>query len=182
MEYHDHAYSHNNHKHPNIVNSSAMGWRKFSPLIVIFSLIILFTLGAILARGNFDFVFAMRMFEGMFFIIFGGFKIFNLRGFAEAYTTYDLLAARSTSYAFFYPFIELLLGVSFLTSFFLYQALWLTLVLMVIGAVGVLQKLLLREPVMCACLGVVFKVPMTWVTFFEDVLMGLMAATMLFLI
>ena len=32
---------------------------------------------------------------------------------------------------------------------------------------------------MCACLGVVFKIPMTYVTLTEDLLMGTMAFVML---
>ncbi|MDP3725587.1 MAG: hypothetical protein Q8R36_00140 [bacterium] len=52
----------------------------------------------------------------------------------------------------------------------------------VFGALGVFLKLRDGEVVPCACLGVVFKIPMTWVTFIEDLLMAVMAAFMLFVL
>jgi hypothetical protein len=51
---------------------------------------------------------------------------------------------------------------------------------MIISSIGVAQKLVVREIFICACLGAVFKIPMTWVTLLEDVLMGGMAFIMLF--
>ena len=51
---------------------------------------------------------------------------------------------------------------------------------MVIGAVGVAGELRKKNQIPCACLGVVFKIPMTTVTFIEDVLMAVMAILMLF--
>lgn len=46
---------------------------------------------------------------------------------------------------------------------------------MLIGAYGVYRKLRAHEEIPCACLGTVFKVPMTWVTLGEDLLMAGMA-------
>jgi hypothetical protein len=52
---------------------------------------------------------------------------------------------------------------------------------MLIGAAGVWRELRKNNQIPCACLGVVFKIPMTWVTFIEDVAMAAMAAAMIFL-
>ena len=38
-------------------------------------------------------------------------KVIDLNGFADGYSTYDLLAKRSRPYALAYPFIELALGI-----------------------------------------------------------------------
>ena len=50
---------------------------------------------------------------------------------------------------------------------------------MAIGSAGVALKLLQGQELMCACLGAVFKIPMTYVTLAEDLIMGLMALLML---
>jgi hypothetical protein len=150
-------------------------WKDFLPIIVIFSSIILFTIAALFVRGSWSTTFAMRMMMGSFFLVFGGFKIFNLRAFAGAYADYDILAKRSRAYAFIYPFIELTLAVLYLADMGgIYRDIF-TFVLMTVSSIGVIQKIRLKEVIPCACLGMVFKIPMTWATLIEDVLMALEA-------
>lgn len=154
--------------------------KKFLPLIVIFSSILLFTIIATYLHG-FSLEFAMRMMMGSFFAIFGVFKVFNLRAFADAYATYDIIAMRSRAYAFTYPFLELMLAVLYLSNTgSVYRDIF-TFLLMAISSVGVIQKLHLKEEIPCACLGMVFKIPMTWVTLIEDLLMAVEAVIMIIL-
>ena len=40
-----------------------------------------------------------------------------LRGFADAYRTYDVVARRVPAYGYVYPFVELLLGAAYVTGF-----------------------------------------------------------------
>lgn len=160
---------------------SARRLRDFLPLIVIFAVIILFTTVMILRLGYWDLMYAMRMFMGGFFVVFGGFKVLNWKGFAEAYRMYDIIAKRSMIYGYLYPLIELGLGISYFAAWNLLATNIITIVIMTIGAVGVGKELLKGEKIVCACLGVVFKIPMTWVTFIEDILMAGMALWMLFL-
>ncbi len=54
-----------------------------------------------------------------------------------------------------------------------------TLVLMLVGSVGVFQTLLNKRVIQCVCLGTVLKLPMTKVTLAEDLSMATMAAAML---
>lgn len=145
--------------------------KDFAPLIVIFVVIIGLTGLMIWRNGRFELMHAMRNFEGFFFLTFGTFKLLNLKGFAEAYQTYDLIAKRSRAYALAYPFIELALGLGYLFNFHVTVVAATTLVLMVVGAIGVARELRKKRQIDCACLGVVFKLPMTWVTFIEDALM-----------
>ena len=56
---------------------------------------------------------------------------------------------------------------------------WITLVLMLMSAVGVFNELRKGKEIVCACLGTLFKIPMTYVTLVEDLLMAAMAAWML---
>ena len=153
--------------------------KDFQPLIIIFSVIFILTDVMVWRLGHWDTMFAMRYFEGFFFLIFGAFKLLNWKGFVDAYSTYDIIAKRSRFYAYLYPLIELGLAAGYLFSFQLLAVLWITLILMLIGSIGVAGALRKKNPVPCVCLGVVFKIPMTWVTFIEDILMVVMAAVMI---
>ncbi len=153
--------------------------KDFLPLIVIFSVIILFTVITSVYHSPFDITFSMRMMMGSFFAIFGLFKVFNLKAFADAYMTYDILAKRSRAYAFVYPFLELLIAILYLTDIGgAYRDIF-TFLLMTVSTIGVIQKLRLKEEIPCACLGMVFKLPMTSVTLIEDIIMGLEAFFMI---
>ncbi|HEV2601039.1 MAG TPA: MauE/DoxX family redox-associated membrane protein [Candidatus Babeliales bacterium] len=148
--------------------------KNFLPLIIIISSIILFTVAKQLFYG-FDVNNAMLDCMAGFFIIFSLFKISNLRKFADAYSMYDIIAQRSRAYAYLYPFIELSLGISYLFHFQLPLINWITLFLMTINSIGVIRALTQNNPITCACLGAVFKIPMTYVTLAEDSIMAIMA-------
>jgi hypothetical protein len=78
-----------------------------------------------------------------------------------------------------YPFIELVLGVIYLMHWAGTAVHIFTLILMLVSAAGVARELWKGREIMCACLGVVFKIPMTYVTLLEDLLMAAMAGFML---
>ena len=92
---------------------------------------------------------------------------------------YDVLAKRSKVYAYLYPFLEIGFGLSYLFLWQLELVSAVVVVVMLIGAYGVYLKLKVHEEIPCACLGTVFKVPMTWVTLGEDLLMAGMALMIL---
>jgi hypothetical protein len=150
----------------------------FLPLIIIFSVIGLFTALMQFFIGGSDLDFGMRMFMGAFFLVFGSFKLFNLKKFAEAYRMYDLLAMRYKFYSFLYPFIELALALLYLADLGGVLRDGFTLVLMLVSVAGVMIKLRKKETIPCACLGMVFVLPMTWVTLVEDMLMAIEALFM----
>ena len=119
---------------------------------------------------------AMANFMGAFFLAFSFFKLLDLQGFADNYRSYDVVAKRVPAYGYVYPFIELLLGVAFVTGFQPFATNLVTLVVMSISSVGVIQSLLNKRKIRCACLGTVFNLPMSTVTLVEDGLMVAMAA------
>jgi len=121
----------------------------------------------------------MNDFMAFFFLIFGAFKMYNLKAFAQAYKLYDLIAGRVYAYGFVYPFIEVGLGLAYLMRWNPLLTNWVTLVVMLVSAAGVVNALSKKQTIMCACLGTVFKLPMTYVSLFEDLLMAAMAAWML---
>lgn len=122
---------------------------------------------------------AMRIFMAVFFLVFGAFKMSKLADFAQAYAEYDLIAKRFFAYGYMYPFVEASLGLAYLLNVMPLLVNSITFALMCVSALGVLQKLLKKEQIMCACLGTVFKIPMTYVTLAEDLLMAAMALIML---
>lgn len=152
--------------------------RNFLPLIVLGAIIIIFTLAKQVLYG-FNLNNAMYDFMGSFFVIFSSFKIININGFAEAYSTYDIIAKHYRIYAYIYPFVEFILGISYIMRFQPILASWLTLLLMIVSSIGVAYELSQKKQIICACLGAVFKIPMTYVTLAEDIIMGIMAFIML---
>ena len=94
---------------------------------------------------------------------------------------YDLLAMKVSSYGFIYPFIELGLGLAYLTAFQPQFTNIATIVIMGFSSIGVIQSVLDKRKIRCACLGTVFNLPMSTVTIIEDLLMVGMAILMLFI-
>ncbi len=121
----------------------------------------------------------MHDFMGLFMISFSSFKFFNMEGFADGFQMYDLLAKPVRAYAYVYPFIELGLGLGYLSHAwpgFVYGA---TIVVMLFGSLGVLNALRKGLDLNCACMGTVLKVPLSTVALVEDLGMAAMATVML---
>ncbi len=121
----------------------------------------------------------MRYFMAGFFLVFSFFKLLDINAFADAYAGYDLLAMRWRSWGLIYPFVELALGVAYLANLNPTLTHWATIIVMGFSAIGVVKAVASKTQIQCACLGTVFKLPMTTVTIVEDVGMVLMAAVML---
>lgn len=159
-------------------HSSSYSIEQFKPLIIIATIIVALTL-LLQSINGFTISGFMLDFMGIFFIVFGGFKLLNLKAFAQAYKEYDLITQQFPIWGYAYPFIEVALGLAYLLRFNIKIISLITLGLMIIGSIGVYKKLQKKEMVTCACLGTVFKLPMTYVTLAEDLIMALMACYML---
>jgi hypothetical protein len=150
-------------------------FKSFVPLILIFSAIIAFVIIKGFVTSDFSNRALMLDFMAGFFLVFGGFKTIKLSAFAEAYGMYDIIAKRSRVYAHIYPFIEIALGLAFLFRFEVVIVAWITLILMSINSIGAYIGIRDKKVLMCACLGTVFKLPMSFVSLGEDLLMVVMA-------
>jgi copper chaperone CopZ len=139
----------------------------------------LFLILALIAAVSFASAHWMQNFMAGFFIVFGAFKLLDVPAFANAYTRYDVLAKQFKPWAYAFPFIEVGLGFAFLFSFHLPAVLWATLVLSLLGAVGVIQSVLSKQTIQCACLGTVFQLPMSTITIIENLGMAAMAGWMI---
>ena len=149
--------------------------RSFVPLITIIMVIVVLTIVKAAYTGLWMGPSMMIDFMAWWLLIFGGFKLIKLSAFAEAYSMYDIIAMRIKAYGYIYPFIEIGLGVMFLFRSEVNIALWATLILMTINSVGASRGIRDKKVLMCACLGTVFKLPMSFVSLGEDLLMVIMA-------
>lgn len=126
-----------------------------------------------------DFLSWMHYFMGFFLCCFSMLKIFNIPSFADGFEMYDILAKQSRTYAYIYPFIELGLGLgflSFIVPIIIYSA---TIFIMSIGTIGVISGLRKGLDINCPCMGSILKVPLSTVTLTEDVGMIVMSIIMI---
>lgn len=154
--------------------TSAPSWlATYYPLFLVLALIAVVPL----ATGNF--MGWMMGFMAGFYIVFGAFKLLDVPAFARSYAQYDIIAKYIPAWGYAYPFIELALGFGFLFWFDMQLLSWVALILSLVGAVGVIQAYFAKQTIQCACLGTVFKLPMSVVTIIENLGMATMAAWML---
>jgi len=170
----------NDHSLHTMTNTvSDKNWLKtYKPLLIIFA----FITGISLINayfGTIDGMLFMQNFMAGFFITFSFFKFLDIKGFADSYSTYDLLAKKIHGYGYVYPFIELLLGLAYLTGFNMQVTGIVTIIVMGFSSIGVIKSVLNKQQIKCACLGTVFNLPMSTVTIIEDLLMVVMAVIML---
>ena len=118
----------------------------------------------------------MHQFMAGFFLVFSAFKLLDIRGFADGYATYDLLAKRWHTYGYIYPFLELSLGILYLTQWLPTATQFATIIIMGFSSIGVINSLLKKQKFQCACLGTILKVPLSSITLVEDLAMVGLAA------
>lgn len=151
----------------------------YKPLLLVFAFITGITYLTAHTTNGLDPMLWMQYFMAGFFLVFSFFKLLDLRGFAASYSSYDVLAKAVPTYGYFYPFIELALGLAYLTGFNPTVTNWATIVVMGFSSIGVIQSVINKRKIQCACLGAVFNLPMSTVTIVEDLLMVAMAIAML---
>lgn len=164
----------------NEVAEQAKGWfATYKPLFMIFTFITGISLLEATSGGSFYLHHFMNYFMAGFFLIFSFFKFLDLKGFAESYSMYDIVAKKIKLYGLIYPFIELALGIAYLTLFNPILTNTVTIIVMGVSIIGVLKSVLNKQKIQCACLGAVFNLPMSTVTIIEDALMIAMSGIML---
>lgn len=154
----------------------------YKPILLIFLYITIVTFAIQISQSQFDFMQWMRHFMAGFFLVFSFFKLLDLRAFSESYRMYDVVAAKIPIWGWVYPFVELGLGISYILNFNPFVTNLITLIVMSVSIIGVLQSVLYKRKIQCACLGAVFNLPMSTVTIIEDFLMILMSLWMLLML
>ena len=154
-------------------------WKDYLPIGVVFGVALL---GGIavhsleLERGLDGFMVALM---GMILFVFATFKLVNISGFAKGLQKYDPLAQKIPAYGFAVPLIELGLGLTYLAHL---DSLVFNLILLayaLYNAITVRMALKQGLDVRCACLGTALNLPLSSVTFYENVFMAVMALGMI---
>lgn len=159
---------------------TAKGWfQTYKPVLLIFAYITAVTLLVQAVNGTFDGMTWMRHFMAGFFLVFSFFKLLNIKAFAESYAMYDVVARRIPGWGYVYALTELTLGILFLLNVNPLVVNVVTLGVMLISIIGVLQTVMNKKKIQCACLGAVFNLPMSTVTIIEDSLMIIMSGAMI---
>jgi len=151
----------------------------YKPILLIFAFITGITVLIEVVNDGFQLHNWMANFMAGFFLVFSFFKLLDLKGFADSYASYDIVAKKWRGWGYLYPFIELALGLAFLVKLDLPITNGVTFVVMGISIIGVLQSLLQKRRIQCACLGAFFNLPMSSITVIEDGLMIAMSGWML---
>ena len=152
------------------------GWlATYKPLLIAFAYISGISILTSLSSNGIHWMALMNNFMGGFFITLSFFKLLDIKAFADSYSSYDLLARKVRYYGFIYPFIELGLGIAYISN---WQPVYINLVTFIVmgfSTLGVIETILNKRIVRCACLGAVFDVPVGTITLVEDLLMVAMA-------
>lgn len=164
-------------ENPSLANGdSKMGLHAYYPIFLIAAYII-----SVASINNFrwyemNWTGWMNQLMAGFFLIFSAFKFLDIRGFAEGYSTYDLLARRWYTYGYIYPFLELSLGILYLIQLLPTITQIATIIIMGFSSIGVINSLLKKQKLQCACLGTILRVPLSSITLIEDLTMVVLAA------
>lgn len=169
-------------EHHSEATEQAKSWLEtYKPILLIFAYITVIASIASFHNGTIHAMHFMQIFMAGFFLTFSFFKMLNLSGFAESYVMYDVIAKRIPAWAYLYAFVELALGIAYAINFNPIVTNATTFIVMSVSIVGVLQSVLNKKKIQCACLGAVFNLPMSTVTIIEDALMIAMSGAMILL-
>lgn len=150
----------------------------YAPILWITGVVALAS-GSVFFAYNLNWNHWMHGWMGGVLIVFSLFKLFDIRAFAADFAKYDILAARTRTYAHIYPFIELALGVAFLTFFMPALTHMATILIFGFGLIGVTKALREGRELRCACVGRTLNLPLSRVAIFENTTMVVMSAVML---
>lgn len=116
-----------------------------------------------------------KIFIAITFILFGILKLYNLEKFSEIFSKYDIIAKYYKSYAYLYPFIEIIIGILILNKISLSNIFSYINILMIISILSVIISMSKGQNLRCGCLGSFFHIPLSYVTLSENILMLLMS-------
>lgn len=165
---------HNKHNHDVTDKNLKAYW----PLILVLFFVVGGTFHFGWVRGEYAPQSFMLDFMGLFFLAFAFFKFLNVKAFADAYRGYDILTKICPTWGYIYPFVELAFGLLLLHRIELFWTNIAIIIVLSISVIGVIQSVMQKRKIKCACLGTGFNIPMTEVSIIEDAAMIIMAIIM----
>ncbi len=169
--------------HHNEVAEQTKSWFAiYKPILLIFAYITGIASIASFHNGTIHAMHFMQFFMAGFFLTFSFFKMLNLSDFAESYAMYDVIAKRIPALGLCICLYGIGFGCCLCNQFQSVHHQPHYLNCNVVSIIGVLQSVLNKKKIQCACLGAVFNLPMSTVTIIEDALMIAMSVAMLILL
>lgn len=122
----------------------------------------------------------VRWFVGSSLLVFGGFKLISFESFLQVFPRYDPLAARYRWYSYFYPMMQVLMGIFFILDITFYFRYLVVFGLTGISLMGLYTNLDRQGPSsQNTWLGHFLKLPMSTALLFEDVMIVLAVLVLL---
>lgn len=144
----------------------------YTPVIALFSTAGLITLATSLG---------MTGFMGISLSMLASLKLMDLNAFTTSFEKYDLITKRFKPYGKTYPFLELLIGLGFLSGLAPLATGIGSLLVGLAGGTSVFKAVYIDKLALnCACVGGNSKAPLGIVSFAENAIMALMGASLIF--
>lgn len=122
----------------------------------------------------------LRWFVGGFLLVSGSFKLIGYESFTSVFHRYDFIARRQPSYAYLYPFIQMILGVWYMLGIGSLFRNLIVFSVMFVGLFAVVKGLLRSGPTgHCVCLPHVLKLPLSTLLLFESLVITFMVFLLL---
>ena len=157
-------------------------FKNYLPILLIFLIVLNIALLRESILGYFSFSRAMDTFMGSVFLIFGFFKLMNWKDFLRSFSEYDIIAKKFRFYGYLYPLIEFFLGLAYVTGYDPMFTNIFTAALMLVSSISVVRAVFGKKEFVCACLGGAIKLPLSYLSFFESLLILVMASAQLFIL
>ena len=117
---------------------------------------------------------------GMFFTVFSFLKLLSVRGFASSFSGYDIISKKIYKYSLIYPFIELMLGLYYLSGNTNLFVCIFVIVIMVSQTYGVINILFGKKNIRCACMGETINLNISELTLLENIVMIVISSYMIY--
>ena len=145
--------------------------KSFTPLIAVFGTSFLITITLLKS---------FQIFMGISICLLAMLKLMDIESFGISFKKYDLISSRFNQWIYFYPFCELLIGISFLLSAPPSSVILIAFILGIIGMASVFKAVYLDKlKLNCACIGGYARTPLGIISFIENLLMAIMSALIL---
>jgi len=144
----------------------------YTPVIALFSTAGLMAIATSLGLSGF---------MGISLSMLASLKLMDIDTFAESFEKYDLITKRAKPYGKAYPFVELLIGLGFLSGVAPLVTGIGSLLVGLSGATSVFKAVYIDKMALnCACVGGNSKAPLGVVSFAENAIMAIMGAMLIF--
>ena len=152
----------------------------YQPIIAIFSTIFLMAIAMTYAlEQSFALIKTIESFISISMCVLGIMKLRDLYSFTNQFLSYDLLAMRWVPYAYIYPFVETLAGISMIAGTFIWLAAPAAFFIGSVGCISVFKAVYIdKRELRCACVGGDSSVPLGFISLTENIMMIAMAIWM----